>query len=133
LRASEKSIIRDYQKKHTLSGKNVTISSFMTIITIILISLLLIQITIVTSAHALTRYYNCIARIANTNATLSISNVNNCYNKIFKGALDYYGIESPTIPDGNFSESHDISEKPLHNQVAEPDAKVKEKSRDIFG
>jgi hypothetical protein len=107
----------------------------MTIITIILISLLLIQITIVTPTHALTRYYNCIARIANKNATLSISNVNNCYNMIFKGALNYYGIEPAPIPtDGNSSDSHDISEKPVHNQAAEPQAKVKEeKSQDIFG
>jgi hypothetical protein len=133
LRPSEESI-RDYQNKHTVSGKNSALSSFMTIIAIILISQLLIQITIVTPAHALTRYYNCIARIANKNATLSISNVNNCYNMIFKGALDYYGIKSaPITSDDNFSDYHDISKKPMHNQEAEPQAIVKEQSQDIFG
>jgi hypothetical protein len=133
LRRSEKSI-RDYQNKHTLSGKNAALSSFMTIITIIFISLLLIQITIVTPAHALTRYYNCIARIANKNATLSISNVNNCYNMIFKGALDYYGIKSsPIASDDNFSDHHDISKKPVHNHEAELQAIVNEQSQDIFG
>ena len=46
---------------------------------------------------------------------------------IFKGALNYYGIKpAPITPDGNSSESHDISEKPVHNQAAEPQEKVKE-------
>ena len=88
----------------------------------------------VTPTHALTRYYNCIARVANKNATLSISNVNNCYNMIFKGALDYYGIKpAPITPDDNFSDSHDISKKPVQNQEDEPQEIVKEQSQDIFG
>jgi hypothetical protein len=88
----------------------------------------------VTPAHALTRYYNCIARIANKNATLSISNVNNCYNMIFKGALDYYGIKSsPIASDDNFSDHHDICKKPVHNHEAELQAIVNEQSQDIFG
>lgn len=134
LRSSVESTIRDYQKKHTLSGKNEALSSYMTIITIILISLLLIQITIVTPTHALTRYYNCIARVANKNGTLSMANVDACYNLIFKGALNYYGIKpAPITSDDNFSDPHDISRKPMHNQETEPKAIVREKSQDIFG
>lgn len=63
------------------------------IIAIVLVSSLLIQITSVAPAEALTRYYNCIARVANKNATLSLDNVDACYNLIFKGALNYYGIK----------------------------------------
>ena len=58
-----------------------------------LVSSFLIQITSITPAEALTRYYNCLARVANNNATLEIANVDACYNLIFKGALDYYGIK----------------------------------------
>ena len=35
---------------------------------------------------ALTRYYNCTTRVANKNGTLSLQNIENCYDQIFKGA-----------------------------------------------
>jgi hypothetical protein len=73
----------------------------------ILIFLLLAQVSIVAPAHALTRYYNCIARVANKNATLAISNVDACYNLIFKGALNYYGIKQHLK-----AASHDNSTNP---------------------
>ena len=37
-------------------------------------------------ANALTRYYNCTTRVANKNGTLSLQNIENCYDQIFKGA-----------------------------------------------
>ena len=53
---------------------------------------------------------------------------------IFKGALDYYGIKpAPITPDDNFSDSHDISKKTVHNQEDQPQEIVKEQSQDIFG
>jgi hypothetical protein len=87
------------------------------IITIALISSFLIQITSVPPAEALTRYYNCLARVANKNATLSEANVDACYNQIFKGALDYYGIkQSPSTDDKNTS-SEDDSPKQSDGQI----------------
>ena len=44
------------------------------------------QTGIMTDAKALTRYYNCTTRVANKNGTLSLQNVENCYDKVFKGA-----------------------------------------------
>lgn len=38
------------------------------------------------NAHALTRYYNCTTRVANKNGTLSLQNIENCYDQVFKGA-----------------------------------------------
>lgn len=37
-------------------------------------------------ADALTRYFNCTTRAANKNGTLSLQNVDNCYDNVFKGA-----------------------------------------------
>ena len=83
-------------------------------IAISLIVSLVVQITVVAPAHALTRYYNCIARVANKNASLSISNVDACYNMIFKGALNYYGlkqqvqnatVDNPTDSDKKFDKN----------------------------
>lgn len=39
-----------------------------------------------TDADALTRYFNCTTRAANKNGTLSLQNVDNCYDNVFKGA-----------------------------------------------
>jgi len=39
-----------------------------------------------TDAKALTRYDNCTTRVANKNGTLSLQNVGNCYDQVFKGA-----------------------------------------------
>ena len=77
------------ENPHITSCKNSTAIYFTSIIVIVLASSFLIQISSVAPSEALTRYYNCIARVANKNATLSIANVDACYNLIFKGALDY--------------------------------------------
>ncbi|MGI8834596.1 MAG: hypothetical protein ACR2IS_18425, partial [Nitrososphaeraceae archaeon] len=76
-----------------MSCKTIKAIYFTSIIAIVLASSFLIQISTVAPAEALTRYYNCIARVANDNATLSMGNVDACYNLIFKGALDFYGIK----------------------------------------
>lgn len=83
------------------------LTTILATISIALIFSLLVQITVVAPAHALTRYYNCIARVANKNATLSISNIDACYNMIFKGALNYYGIKQQThvVTDDNSTNS----------------------------
>ena len=44
------------------------------------------QSGILTEADALTRYFNCTTRAANKNGTLSLQNVDNCYDNVFKGA-----------------------------------------------
>jgi hypothetical protein len=48
----------------------------------------IIQSLFLTSAYALTRYFNCITRIANGNGTMTLENVKGCYYKVFQGARD---------------------------------------------
>jgi hypothetical protein len=58
-------------------------------ITCIAFSIMIIaQVTIVDTANALTRYFNCVTRAANSNSTFSIDNAEGCYDRVFKGALD---------------------------------------------
>ena len=64
-------------------SKNIIIIAFG-----IFIVTLLVQSLFVTSAYALTRYFNCITRIANGNGTMSLDNVKGCYYKVFQGARD---------------------------------------------
>ena len=91
------------------------------IIAIAIISSFLIQITYIPPAEALTRYYNCLARVVNKNATLSIASVDACYNQVFKGALDYYGIkQSPSADDKNTNSGGD-SNKQSDGQIKEID------------
>jgi hypothetical protein len=107
-------MIRTIKRQDTkgASWKNRSNVIFYTsIITIVLISSFLIQISSVAPSEALTRYYNCIARVANKNATLSMANVDACYNLIFKGALDYYGIKQQPTFDNKDTSSEDSSEK----------------------
>ncbi len=105
-------------------------TTMLTTIGIILILSLLVQITVVTPAHALTRYYNCIARVANKNATLSISNVDACYNMIFKGALDYYGIkQQPKVVVHDNSTSTEENPDGVQKKISS-DNKLKTKTND---
>jgi len=93
-------------KRQNMNGESWKTSNvifYTSIIAIVLVSSFLIQISSVTPSEALTRYYNCIARVANKNATLSMANVDACYNLIFKGALDYYGIKQPSVDKENNS------------------------------
>ena len=54
----------------------------------ILVVTSIIQSLFLTSAYALTRYFNCITRIANGNGTMTLENVKGCYYKVFQGARD---------------------------------------------
>ena len=54
----------------------------------ILVVTSIIQSLFLTSAYALTRYFNCVTRIANGNGTMSLDNVKGCYYKVFQGARD---------------------------------------------
>lgn len=101
----------DGENPPTVSCKTSKVKYLTSIIAIVLVSSFLIQITSVAPAEALTRYYNCIARVANSNATLSIANVDACYNLVFKGALDYYGIKQQPSSDDKDTSSDDDSEK----------------------
>ena len=47
-----------------------------------------IQSLFLMSAYALTRYFNCITRMANGNGTITLENVKGCYYKVFQGARD---------------------------------------------
>jgi len=59
-----------------------------TILTVaaILSIIVIYQSGMLIDADALTRYFNCTTRAANKNGTLSIQNVDNCYDNVFKGA-----------------------------------------------
>jgi hypothetical protein len=54
----------------------------------ILVVTSIIQSLFLTSAYALTRYFNCVTRIANGNGTMTLENVKGCYYKVFQGARD---------------------------------------------
>jgi hypothetical protein len=62
--------------------------------------LILIQTTLIEDASALTRYINCVTKVANGNGTVSLYNVEACYDKVFKGAhdADEFGNKIGNIP-----------------------------------
>ena len=102
----------DVENLHKATCRSNRMMYLASIIAIALISSFLIQITSIPPAEALTRYYNCLARVVNKNATLSIANVDACYNQIFKGALDYYGIkQSPSTDDKNTNSEGDSTKQ----------------------
>jgi hypothetical protein len=58
-------------------------------ISCIAFSLIIIaQVTIVDTANALTRYFNCTTRVANNDSTFTLEDAEACYDRVFKGALD---------------------------------------------
>ena len=68
---------------HTKSNTKMTTLSMLSITAIFVI---LIQTTVVDAAQGLTRYYNCVTRDANNQGSLSLADVEICYDKVFKGA-----------------------------------------------
>jgi hypothetical protein len=48
----------------------------------------IVQSLFVSSAYALTRYFNCVTRIANCNGTITLEDVKGRYYKVFQGARD---------------------------------------------
>jgi hypothetical protein len=78
-------------KKISRNCQNLQISrniQFRTILTIAasLSIIIIYQSGLLIDADALTRYFNCTTRVANKNGTLSLQNVDNCYDNVFKGA-----------------------------------------------
>jgi hypothetical protein len=55
-------------------------------VTAILSIIVIYQSGMLIDADSLTRYFNCTTRAANKNGTLSLQNVDNCYDNVFKGA-----------------------------------------------
>ena len=68
-----------------LMFRNVQVRTILTIAAAFSI-VVIYQSGLLTDADALTRYYNCTTRAANKNGTLSLQNVDNCYDNVFKGA-----------------------------------------------
>ena len=46
----------------------------------------IVQSLFVSSAYELTKYFNCVTRIANGNGTMTLEKVKGCYYKVFQGA-----------------------------------------------
>ena len=65
--------------------RNAQIRTVLTVAAILSI-IVIYQSGMLIDADALTRYFNCTTRAANKNGTLSIQNVDNCYDNVFKGA-----------------------------------------------
>ncbi len=56
------------------------------ILSVAAILVILIQITMIDTVQGLTKYYNCVTRDANNHGTLSLEDVEDCYDKVFNGA-----------------------------------------------
>jgi hypothetical protein len=66
-------------------SRNIQVRTILTIAASLSI-IIIYQSGLLIDADALTRYFNCTARVANKNGTLSLQNVDNCYDNVFKGA-----------------------------------------------
>jgi hypothetical protein len=71
-------------KKQT-TGTTIQKRVIISIVTVFVI-VFVYQTGLLVDADALTRYYNCTTRVANKNGTLSLRNIENCYDQVFKGA-----------------------------------------------
>ena len=65
--------------------RNAQVRTVLTVAAVLSI-IVIYQSGVLTDADALTRYFNCTTRAANKNGTLSLQNVDNCYDNVFKGA-----------------------------------------------
>jgi hypothetical protein len=70
----------------------------LSIIAIVIALAIVVQIGFIVPAHALTNYFNCITRIVNKHGTLTLENVENCYDKVFKGAKLAQQKNNNTLP-----------------------------------
>jgi len=66
-------------------SRNIQVRTILTI-AVSLSIIIIYQSGLLIDADALTRYFNCATRVANKNGTLSLQNVDNCYDNVFKGA-----------------------------------------------
>lgn len=67
------------------TSRNIQVRTILTIAASLSI-IIIYQSGLLMDADALTRYFNCTTRVANKNGTLSLQNVDNCYDNVFKGA-----------------------------------------------
>ena len=68
--------------------KNQTLKTTLKVSCLVFSVLILAQLMVIEPANALTRYFNCVTRAANSNGSFSVDNAEVCYDKVFKGALD---------------------------------------------
>jgi hypothetical protein len=75
----------NYCQERWQALRNVQTRTVFTVAAVLSI-IVIYQSGILTDADALTRYFNCTTRAANKNGTLSLQNIDNCYDNVFKGA-----------------------------------------------
>jgi hypothetical protein len=73
------------QRWPALRNANAKARTVLTVAAVLSI-IVIYQSGVLTDAEALTRYFNCTTRAANKNGSLSLQNVDNCYDNVFKGA-----------------------------------------------
>lgn len=71
--------------KEQTTGTTIQKRVIISIVTVFVI-VFVYQTGLMVDADGLTRYYNCTTRVANKNGTLSLQNIENCYDQVFKGA-----------------------------------------------
>ena len=81
--SNKKQLSSSTRKKLPTTSTTLTIAG---IFAIVMSLSILFQIGSLSSAHALSHYFNCIIRGANKSGTLTLTNVETCYDKVFKGA-----------------------------------------------
>ena len=69
-----------------MRNKNNTKMTTISILSVASILVILIHISVIDAALGLTKYYNCVTRDANNQGSLSLADVEICYDKVFKGA-----------------------------------------------
>jgi hypothetical protein len=80
---TKKQLSSSTHKKSTTTSTTLTMAG---IFAIVMSLSILFQIGSLYSAHALSHYFNCIIRGANKSGALTLTNVEACYDKVFKGA-----------------------------------------------
>src|SRR5919199_1665857 len=81
---SEKQLSSSTHKKSTTTAN--TTLTIVGIFAIVMSLSILFQIGSLSSAQALSHYFNCIIRGANKSGALTLTNVKTCYDNVFKGA-----------------------------------------------
>ena len=71
--------------KEQTTGPTIQKKVIISIVTVF-VTVFVYQTGLMVDADALTRYYNCTTRVANKNGTLSLQNIENCYDQVFQGA-----------------------------------------------
>jgi hypothetical protein len=71
---------------HTKSSRNKMTK--LSILAIAATMVFLTQVALAENAQGLTRFDNCVTRNANNHGTLSLADVERCYDSVFQGALD---------------------------------------------